>query len=46
MEFAVSSRVPALFLIAETHSEEIKSAFENLFPIIVRIKGNRVLRIK
>lgn len=46
VEFAASSKVPTLILIAETHSEEIKSAFENLFPIIVRIKGNRIYRIK
>jgi len=46
VEFAASSNVPALFLIAETHGEEVKSAFENLFPIIIRIKGNRILRIK
>ena len=46
VEFTASSKVPALFLIAETHGEEIKSAFENLFPIIVRIKGNRIFRIK
>jgi len=46
VEFASSSNVPALFLMAEAHDEEVKSAFENLFPIIVRIKGNRIFRIK
>lgn len=46
LELAASFRAPALFLIAETHDEKIKSAFENLFPLIIKIKGNRILRVK
>jgi len=46
VELAASSGIPALFLIAESHKNEIKAAFENLFPIIFRIREKRLIRIK
>lgn len=44
IEIVVSSRIPALFIITKAHSDRIRAAFENIFPIIVEIKGNAVIR--
>jgi hypothetical protein len=40
LELAASSKVPALLLIARGHKGEVKTAFETLFPIILKVKGN------
>jgi len=46
VEFVASFGVPALFLIAEGHKHEVKVAFENLFPMILKIGEKRSIRIK
>jgi hypothetical protein len=46
VEFAVSYNVPALFLIAEGHRDEVKVAFENLFPVIVKLREESVIRLR
>jgi len=46
VEFAASHNVPALFLIAEGHRDEVKAAFENLFPFIVKLGEKGVIRLR
>ncbi|MEM2150607.1 MAG: hypothetical protein QXW55_00720 [Candidatus Bathyarchaeia archaeon] len=46
IELASSHKIVSLFLISEAHDEKVKAVFENLFPIILRVERNNVVRIK
>ncbi|MEM2559883.1 MAG: hypothetical protein QXL45_00710 [Candidatus Bathyarchaeia archaeon] len=46
IELASSHKIISLFLISETPNDKVKVVFENLFPIILRVERNNVVRIK